>query len=203
MPSQPQLPVLGDVRISSATLKKRIAELAKQIQKDYQSESIRMIVVLKGASMFADNLASSVLSDVEMDYLEVSSYKGRHSTGHVQIQGETVRDLHGADVLLVEDIVDSGLTLEAVLKYLRLSGPKSIKVASLLSKPTCRVAAVHIDYLGFEIPDIFVVGYGMDFGNRFRDLPDIHMMKDSDLQDENASGLRVDYPSSNTQVQGR
>ena len=168
---------LGPVLIPAADIRKRVAVLAEQIEDDHSAGPVRFLVTLKGAWMFAADLARGIRSDLEIEFLQASSYGARTgSSGKVQLTGLEGLDFAGSRVVVVEDIVDTGLTAQAVLKYLGRSSPESVRVAALLSKPARRVVEVKIDYLGFEIADNFVVGYGMDCGEAYRNLPDIHCL---------------------------
>ncbi len=169
---------LGPVLISAADIRARAAALAEQIENDHRAGPVRFLVALKGAWMFAADLARVIRSDVEIEFLRASSYAdGTGSCGRVELTGLDELDLVGSRVVVVEDIVDTGLTAHSVLEHLGRSSAKSVRVAALLSKPSRRIVDVKIDYLGFEIADNFVVGYGMDCGEAYRNLPDIHVLQ--------------------------
>lgn len=171
---------LGPVLISAADIGARVADLANQIQRDHRAGTVRFLVALKGAWMFAADLARVIRSDVEVEFLRASSYGARTGgCGQVKLTGLDELDLATARVVVIEDIVDTGRTAQALLDHLERSGAESVRVASLLSKPSRRIVEVKIDYLGFEIADNFVVGYGMDCGEAYRNLPDIHVLQRS------------------------
>lgn len=160
------------ILIDEKTLDKRVEELAAQINRDYEGEKLIVVGVLKGAFMFMSDLLKKISVDTEVYFLKAESYgAGTESSGTVKITKDIERDIKGANVLLVEDIIDSGFTMKEVLKLLGGREPKSIRLASCLSKPSRRVCEVKIDYLGFEIPDKFVIGYGLDYAEKYRNLP--------------------------------
>ena len=157
--------------ISTQRLKERITELGKQIAEDYAGEEIILVVLLRGSFIFAADLARAIDGNVIVDFMVVSSYQGMETSGEVRIfkdLGETIHDRH---VLIVEDIVDTGLTLTKILEVLKSRNPKSLNTCSLLSKPSRRIQEVKIKYLGFTIDDVFVIGYGLDLDQKYRHLP--------------------------------
>ncbi|MGL5089262.1 MAG: hypoxanthine phosphoribosyltransferase [Cetobacterium sp.] len=158
--------------ISEEDLQKRIREVAKDIQKDYSGKDLICVGLLKGSIMFMADLLKSVEMDLAMDFMKVSSYHGgTDSTGVVKILKDVDADLTGKDVLIIEDIIDTGLTLQSVKKFLMTKQPNSLKVCSLLDKPSRRKVDMVGEYIGFEIPDEFVVGYGLDYDELHRNLP--------------------------------
>lgn len=159
------------VLINKAKLQKRIEEMAKQIQKDYERKEIIFIGILKGSVMFMTELAKNIKSSVELDFMDVSSYEGTASTKKVTIHKDIRNSIEGKDVVIVEDIIDTGRTLTYVLDYLKQKNPNSIKIATMLSKPSRRVMELNVDYIGFAIEDKFVVGYGLDYNEKYRNLP--------------------------------
>jgi hypoxanthine phosphoribosyltransferase len=164
--------------ISSADIRKRVGEIGREIKADYPDQldepPLHLIAVLKGAYVFAADLARAVQRDVSIDFIGVSSYGAETETsGQVRITKDLDEDIAGRDVLLVEDVVDTGLTLQYLLGVLQKRKPRSLRVATFLDKPSKRTAEVELDYVGFEIPDEFVVGYGLDLDQRFRNLPDV------------------------------
>jgi hypoxanthine phosphoribosyltransferase len=166
------------VVVSADQIKDRIAELAKEIDADYEGREPVLVGVLKGAAMFMSDLARAMERPSTMEFMAVSSYgSGTQTSGVVRILKDLDRDIAGQDVLIVEDIIDSGLTLSWLLKNLRSRNPKSISIVTLLRKP--EAVRVHIDvkYVGFDIPNHFVVGYGLDYAERYRDLPYIGRLK--------------------------
>ncbi len=169
---------LGPVLIDSATIQKRVRELGAQITADYRGKNPHLIAILKGASIFHADLIRAIDLGISMDFVAVGSYGNSTVTGgEVRILKDRDESLERKDVLLVEDILDTGLTLNCLLRYLTSRGPKSLKVVAFLNKPSRRKVEVPVDYVGFEIPDEFVVGYGLDFAQRYRNLPDIRVLK--------------------------
>lgn len=158
--------------ISESDLEARIKEVAKEIEKDYKGKDLVCVGLLKGSIMFMADLLKNIELDLAMDFMKVSSYHGgTDSTGVVKILKDVDEDLTGKDVLIIEDIIDTGLTLESVRKFLMSKQPKSLKVCSLLDKPSRRKVKMIGEYIGFEIPDEFVVGYGLDYDELYRNLP--------------------------------
>ena len=165
-------PNLGRVIVPADDLQARIAELGKEITADYAGRTPLLVGVLKGAFMFMSDLARQIDLPIEFDFMAVSSYGSATKTsGVVRIVKDLDVDLSDRDVLVVEDIVDTGLTLNYLTNLLRARGPRSLKVATLLSKPARRLVQVHVDYVGFTIEDEFVIGYGLDYAGRYRNLP--------------------------------
>ena len=160
-----------NVLINKAKLEKRIEEMAKQIQKDYEGKEIVFVGILKGSVMFMTELAKNIKSSVELDFMDVSSYEGTESTQKVTIHKDIRNSIEGKDVVIVEDIIDTGRTLTYVLDYLKQKNPSSIKIATMLTKPSRRIIELNVDYIGFAIEDKFVVGYGLDYNEKYRNLP--------------------------------
>ncbi len=160
------------ILIDEDVLDKRVSEIADEINKKYKGEKLIVVGVLKGAFMFMSDLLKKITVDTEVYFLKASSYgSGTESTGNVKITKDIERDIKGENVLLIEDIIDSGYTMREVLKILGEREPKTLELCSCLSKPDRRVCEVKIDYLGFEIPDKFVIGYGLDYAEKYRNLP--------------------------------
>jgi hypoxanthine phosphoribosyltransferase len=160
------------VLLSAAQIAARVAELGAQITRDYAGSSLVLVSVLKGSFVFAADLSRAIELPLRVDFLGVRSYgKGTETTGVVQITQDLVRPIENEHVLLVEDIVDTGLTVAHLVDLLRTRGPSSVRLCALLQKPARTRVAVAIDYLGFTIDDRFVVGYGLDVDERFRNLP--------------------------------
>ncbi len=160
------------VMISEEELSKRIAELGAEISKDYEGKTVHLICILKGSVFFTCELAKHIVPTVTMDFMSVSSYgNAQESTGRVRIVKDLDEHIEDKDVLVIEDIIDSGRTLENLLDVLAVRKPKSIKLCTLLDKPDRRVTDVKVDYTGFVIPDEFVVGYGLDYSQTLRNLP--------------------------------
>jgi hypoxanthine phosphoribosyltransferase len=165
---------LGKVLLSHDTIQARIQEMARDISRDYAGGEPHLVGVLKGACPFMSDLCKWIDLPMTLDYIAVSSYgAATKSTGEVKLIKDLDQGLDGRDLLVVEDIVDTGLTLNYLLRLLRARGPKTIKVVSLLSKPARRLVEAPVDYVGFTIDDVFVVGYGLDFNQRYRNLRDI------------------------------
>lgn len=166
------------VLISEEDVEKRIAELGKIISEEYEGKEIHMICVLKGGVFFMCELAKYITVPVTMDFMSVSSYGDEtSSSGVVKIVKDLDEPLEGKDVLVVEDIIDSGRTLSYLMEILEKRKPNSMKLCTLLDKPDRRVREVRVDHVGFEIPDEFVVGYGLDYQQRYRNLPYIGIVK--------------------------
>ena len=166
------------VLLSEEDVDKRIQEIGEQISKDYAGKQVHLVCVLKGGVFFLCELAKRITVPVSMDFMSVSSYgSATKSSGVVKIVKDLDEPLKDKDVLVVEDIVDSRKTLSYLLDMLRDRGPKSIKLCTLLDKPERRVVDVNVDYTGFSIPDEFVVGYGLDYAQRYRNLPFIGVVE--------------------------
>ena len=158
--------------IDEARLAARIRELGAQIREDHGSEAITLVAVLKGSLLFLADLARAIPGDVRIEFLGVSSYHGgTESTGVVRITHDLKAPIEGRHVVLVEDIVDTGRTIDYLRRLLTVRNPASLKVASLLDKPSRREVPVDVEYVGFTIPDAFVIGYGLDLGELYRNLP--------------------------------
>ena len=159
--------------IDRKTVENRIKELAKQIEKDYAGEEVYCVGLLKGSVVFLSDLVKEINSPVIIDFMSVSSSGSETvSSGDVKILKDTDLDLRGKHVLIVEDIIDTGLTLEHVIRYFKESkGVKTLKTCTLLSKPERRKVNIDIDYVGFDVPDKFVIGYGLDYDQKYRNLP--------------------------------
>jgi hypoxanthine phosphoribosyltransferase len=163
---------LGPVLLEAEVIQKRVRELGLQISADYKGRSPHLIGILKGATVFHADLVRAIRIGVSFDFMAVGSYgSGTKSSGEVRILKDLDQSVEGMDVLLVEDILDTGLTLHYLLENMQSRNPRSLKVATLLSKPSRRKIDVRADYIGFEVPDKFVVGYGLDFDQRYRNLP--------------------------------
>ena len=167
-----------DVMIDEATVEARIAEIAQQLSKEYEGKTIHIIGVLKGSVFFMCELAKRLTVPVTMDFMSVSSYgNDTKSSGVVKMIKDLDESIEGRDVVLIEDIMDSGRTLSYLINILKERKPASFKVVTLLDKPDRRVIDVKVDYTGFQIPDEFVVGYGLDYDQRYRNLPYIGVVK--------------------------
>lgn len=163
--------------LDQATLQYRVREMAKTISSDYAGRVPVLIGVLKGALHFTSDLSRALTIAVEMNFVRAASYAGTESTGNVSIGMDGLLALDGRDVILVEDILDTGRTATTIIADLETLSPASIKLCTLLDKPSRRVIPVKADYTGFSIDDHFVVGYGLDFDERYRELPAIHILE--------------------------
>jgi hypoxanthine phosphoribosyltransferase len=163
---------IGEVLVTEEAIQARILELGRQIGADYAGRSLTLVSVLKGALPFMADLMRAIAVPVRIDLMEVSSYGGTttESSGLVRILKDLSATIEGEDVLIVEDIIDTGLTLNYLLRYLRGKNPRTLRICTLLDKPARRLVDIQVDYTGFTIPDQFVVGYGLDFGEFYRNL---------------------------------
>jgi hypoxanthine phosphoribosyltransferase len=170
--SQDLVSDVAEVLLTEEQIEAKVAELGRQISADYAGRDLTLVSVLKGSLPFMADLMRSISLPLRIDLMEVSSYGGTstESSGLVRILKDLSAPIDGRDVLLVEDIIDTGLTLNYLIRYLKGKNPRSIKVCSLLDKPARRLVEIPLDYVGFEIPDAFVVGYGLDFGEVYRNL---------------------------------
>jgi hypoxanthine phosphoribosyltransferase len=166
-----------EVMFSEAQLRARIAELGADITRDYAGKPLKLVGVLKGSFMFMADLARAIDLPIKVDFIGTSSYQGTKSSGVVRITNDLSRPIEGEDILLVEDIVDTGLTMRYLLENFRTRSPASVKVCALLEKPARAKVQIAIEYRGFSIPDEFVVGYGLDWDGRLRNLPYIGVVR--------------------------
>jgi hypoxanthine phosphoribosyltransferase len=165
-----------EILLTAGEIQKRVAEMAAEIRRDFP-DGLHMVAVLKGAFMFLSDLARHMAGQVSLDFMAVSSYaKGTTTSGEVRLLKDLDTTLHGKNVIIVEDIVDTGLTLTYLQDILRARGPKTLRTACLLSKPSRRQVDVKVEYVGFTIEDRFVVGYGLDFAEQYRNLPHIAVL---------------------------
>jgi hypoxanthine phosphoribosyltransferase len=171
------------VLIPSEKIQARIRELGEEISRDYPKGRLHLICILKGATFFMTDLARAMKRDVFLDFMGISTYgKGTTTSGEVKVTKDLDISLEGADVLVVEDIVDSGVTLNYLLNLLEQRQPRSIRIVALLDKPQRRRSPVQVTYVGFQIPDEFVVGYGLDFDEKYRNLDDICVLEPGQAQ---------------------
>ena len=160
------------VLISKEQIENRVKELAKQIRKDYKEKSITAICLLKGSLFFTADLTREIGGKIYLEFMQLSSYEGENTTGTIKLKKDIdFSEIKGKDVLIIEDIVDTGITLNYTLEHIKKSGANSVKVCTLLNKPSRRKIKVPIDYVGFEIENKFVLGYGMDYDQLYRNLP--------------------------------
>ena len=167
--------------ISEKEIAEKVRELGEQINRDYAGTSIHMICVLKGGVFFLCDLAKEIKVPVTVDFMSVKSYgNGTSSSGNVRIEKDLEESIAGKDVLIVEDIIDSGQTLGCLTNMLRQRQPASLKLCTFLDKPSRRKADIKVDYMGYEIPDCFAIGYGLDYAGRYRNLPYVGILEEMD-----------------------
>ncbi len=168
-----------DVLFNEAVLAEKVKELGEMITRDYHGEDLLVIGILKGANVFMGDLIRKIDLPIQIDFMAVSSYgHSTQSSGVVKINKDLDCEIEGRNVLIVEDIVDTGLTLKYLAENLMTRGPKSLKICSLLDKPERRKTEIKIDYKGFDIPDVFIVGYGIDYAEKYRNLPFVASLKE-------------------------
>jgi hypoxanthine phosphoribosyltransferase len=173
-------PDVEEILLNSVQVQARVAELGAQLAADYAGRDPVLISVLKGSIIFLADLVRAMPIPLSIDLMEVSSYgASTESSGQVRILKDLSTSIAGREVVVVEDIIDTGLTLNYLLRYLHDKGPASIRICCLLDKPARRLAEIEIDYRGFTIPDRFVIGYGLDYGERYRNLPYIGVLRPS------------------------
>ena len=166
-----------EILFTRQQIAERVTELGAQITRDLNGEKLVMVGVLKGAAPFLSDLARTIEADATFDFVAVSSYgKGQRSSGAVKLIKDLDEPIEGKNVLVVEDILDTGLTLAYLRKVFLQHHPKTLRIAALLDKPSRRIEKIEADYIGFSIPNLFVIGYGMDYAERYRNLPDICLM---------------------------
>ncbi len=163
---------VAEILLSEEQIQAKVRELGARISSDFAGRELTLVSVLKGSLPFMADLMRAITIPVQIDLMEVSSYGGTatESSGLVRILKDLSSSIDGRDVLIVEDIIDTGLTLNYLVRYLRGKNPSSLRICTLLDKPARRLVEIPIDYLGFEIPDQFVIGYGLDYGERYRNL---------------------------------
>lgn len=167
------------VMLTENQISQKVEELGKQIESDYKGKDLLIVGILKGASVFVADLIRKIDLNVNMDFMSVSSYgNSTESSGSVKILKDVDVDIRDKNVLIVEDIIDSGCTLSNLVKELGARNPKSLKICTLLDKPQRRKSDIHVDYVGFVIEDKFIVGYGIDYAERYRNLPYIGIVED-------------------------
>lgn len=171
--------IIKEVLVSEEDITSKVKELGKQITEDYKDKDLLLIGILKGSVIFMSELAQNIKLPVEMDFMAVSSYgKSSVSTGEVRIIKDLDFSVEDRHLLIIEDIIDTGYTLSYLIDNLKKRGAKSIKVCTFLDKPDRRKADIHVDYLGFIVPDEFIVGYGLDYAERYRNLPYVAALKE-------------------------
>lgn len=163
---------VSNTLISQKEIEAKVVELAKKIEKDYENQELLVVGVLKGAFVFVSDLVRNINLDLSIDFMAVSSYgMSTQSSGVVKINKDIELDITGKNVIIVEDIIDTGLTLKYIKEYLSGKNAKSVRICTLLDKPSRRKCDVEVDYIGFEIEDLFIVGYGIDCKEKYRNLP--------------------------------
>jgi hypoxanthine phosphoribosyltransferase len=170
---------IGEVLLTEDEIQNRVRELGEQISNDYKGRQLTLVSVLKGSLPFMADLMRAITIPVRIDLMEVSSYGGTttESSGLVRILKDLSASIQGEDVLIVEDIIDTGLTLNYLVRYLRGKNPASLRICTLLDKPARRLVDIPVDYIGFTIPDQFVVGYGLDYGEVYRNLKFVGVLR--------------------------
>jgi hypoxanthine phosphoribosyltransferase len=162
------------ILLRHGAIQKRVREVAKEITKDFRGERVHLIGVLKGACIFLADLVREIDLETSIDFMAVASYgEGKETSGQVRLNKDLDSSIEGLNVILVEDILDTGLTLSYLLRVLEQRRPRQLKIAALLDKPSRRIQKIKADYVGFTIPNEFVVGYGLDYGERYRNLKDV------------------------------
>ncbi len=168
--------------ISESEIKKRVKVLANKINEDYKGKNPIFIGILNGCYVFMADLLRKIELDVEVDFVKIRSYEGDSSTGTIKFRKDISADINGRDIIIVEDIIDSGFTINFLVNRLRNSGPKSVAVATALFKNEVAKLDFDVDYVGFEIPPEFVVGYGLDYNEKYRHLKDVMVMEPEDIK---------------------
>jgi hypoxanthine phosphoribosyltransferase len=169
---------MGPVLVASEDIQAKVRELGERITRDYREEKLLLVGILRGAVVFLSDLMRHLELPCEIDFMDISSYgTGTQTSGVVRILKDLEEDITGRHVLIIEDIIDTGLTLSYLRRMLLQRGPASLEICALLSKPSRRQVDLSVKYLGFEVPDEFVVGYGLDFAGAYRNLPDIHVLE--------------------------
>ena len=177
-----------EVLIDEETISKRIIQLADQINNDYKGKKLTLVCILKGSLYFYADLSRKINLDTELEFIRVSSYEGENSTGKIDFKLDLDEEVTNKNVIVVEDIVDTGNTLDSLLKHLKKQKPKSLKLCTLLDKKDRRETEVPIDYVGFKIPNHFVIGYGLDLDQKYRNIPEIYCF----IEDEEREQLNED-----------
>jgi len=167
--------------ISESEIKKRVKALANKINEDYKGKKPIFVGILNGCYVFMADLLREIDLDIEIDFVKIRSYEGDSSTGTIKFRKDISADIDGRDIIIVEDIIDSGFTINFLVNRLRNSGPKSVAVATILFKKEVAKLDFDVDYVGFEIPPEFVVGYGLDYDEKYRQLKDVMVMEPEDI----------------------
>ncbi len=170
--------IIGKPFLTTEQIQNKVKELADEISRDYEGQEILVVGILKGAFMFLSDIVKLIQVPMDLDFLVASSYIKTQSAGEMQIHADLREDIRGRHVLLIEDIVDTGITLNYLHKLLMERNPASLKICTFLDKKSCRKVEVDLDYIGYQIPDHYVVGYGLDYENKYRNLPYIAVFKE-------------------------
>ena len=173
----PAHPDIARVLLTEEDIRVRVRALGRQITRDYAGKKLLLVAILKGSVVFLGDLMREIDLPLAVDFISLSSYSGKESTGVVRLLLDLRETAEGRDILLVEDIVDTGLTLSYLLENLKTRGPRSLEICALLDKPDCRKVQVKTKYVGFKIPNEFVVGYGLDYDETYRNLPYVGILK--------------------------
>ena len=169
---------IGKILFTEKDIREKAKELGEKISKDYEGESLVLLGALKGSILWMADLMKEITLDTEIDFIQASSYgSGTSSSGVVKVTKDVSMDLYNKNVLIIEDIVDTGITLSFIKEYLADRNPKSVKICTMLDKPSRRVADIQAEYVGFTVDDLFIVGYGLDFDQKYRDLPYISYLE--------------------------
>lgn len=166
------------ILISEQEIQNKVSEIAETIMKEYKGKEITLICILKGSAFFTVDLARKIKGDVKIEFIRVSSYEGENTSGQVELKLDLKESIEGKDVIIVEDIIDTGRTLSYLIHYLKGRKPNSLKLCTLLDKKERRTVEIAVDYVGFEIPNKFIVGYGLDCDEKYRNLPYIAYFED-------------------------
>src|SRR5699024_2501665 len=171
--------VVKEILVTTDAIQKRVKELGQEITEDYKGKDLMLVGILKGAVIFMSELAQEIKLPITMDFMAVSSYgDSSQSSGVVRIIKDLDSHIEGKDILIVEDIIDTGLTLDYLTDNIRKRKPNSVRICTLLDKPDRRKIEVPVDYVGFEVPDEFIIGYGIDYAEKYRNLPYISALKE-------------------------
>lgn len=168
---------IAKILVKEEELKKRVSEIAAEINRDFKGEEIILVAILRGSCFFFCDLAKQLESFVYLEFMSVSSYSGTNTSGEVRINKDISMPVEGKNLIIVEDIIDTGCTLSYLKRIMLERRPKALKICSLLDKPSRRKVSIEGDYVGFTVPDEFVVGYGLDYNQRYRNFPEVGVLK--------------------------
>ena len=180
-----------EILIDEKTLQERINQLAEQINNDYKNKELTIICILKGSMYFFTDLTRKLNLDTNLEFMRISSYEGENSTGKINIKLDLDNSIENKDVLIIEDIIDTGKTMSFLIDYLKLKNPKSIKICTLLDKPERRCEKdIKIDYVGFSIPNRFVIGFGLDLDEKYRNLKEINCLIEENEKEQTKENIK-------------